>query len=272
MFSAVHSRRLRARLASDLILLLSDDCEMTYERDEKTMLGMGSGNGFELDETPPLRVSGFISLILGVLSACSIIFKPMLVMPLGAIVFGLIALRKYDGPRPAGTRVAVWGVLLGVTFGCCGYTVSLMKQATLSRQAEEFAGQYMDLVAIGHDEHAMELKKEWYNRFSTDMNLADHYLSDQRIAESLVQFKTDLVNRELKRCGPEAEWVLDRPIRVYYQYGYDHAEVVWTDPTGDSEMTIQMFMDYRIDSQGRGQWQMQIVQPLRDRLVAESVL
>ena len=125
---------------------------------------------------------------------------------------------------------------------------------------------------MGHDEHAMELKKEWYNRLSTDMNLADHYLSDPRISESLVQFKTDLVNREFKRRGPNAEWQLERPTRIYYQYGKDHAEVIWSDPTGDSELTIQMFMDYRVDSKGRGQWLMAVVQPLRTRLVADSVL
>ena len=130
----------------------------------------------------------------------------------------------------------------------------------------------MDLVALGHDEHAMELKKEWYNRLSTEMNLAEHYTSDPRISESLVEFKSDLVNKEFKRRGPNAEWVLKRPIRIYYQYGKDHAEVIWSDPTGDSKLTIQMFMDYRVDSKGRGQWHIDVVQPLRERLVADSIL
>jgi len=31
-------------------------------------------------------------------------------------------------------------------------------------------------------------------------------------------------------------------------------------------------MDYRVDSKGRGQWLMAVVQPLRTRLVADSVL
>lgn len=246
---------------------------MTDERDEKNMRGMSSGNEFELEEVaPPLRVSGFLSLLFGLLSGFSIIFKAMLLMPLAAVVFGLVALRKYDGPRPAGMRAAFLGMFLGVAFGSCGYTVDMMKRSTLGRQAEEFAGQYMKLVALGHDEHAMELQKEWYNRLSTDMNLAEHYLSDQRVAESLVQFKTDAVNRELKRIGADVEWTLDRPVNVYYQFGQDHAEVIWSDPTGGSPLTIRMFMDYRIDSRGRGQWQMKIVQPLRTRLVSESVL
>ena len=264
---------MRVGSTSNLIVPLPDDCEMTNERDEETMLGMRLGSGFELEEeTPPLRVSGFICLIFGLLSGICIIFKAMLLMPIVAILFGLIALRKYDGPRPAGTRVACVGMFLSVAFGVCGYTVEMMKHATLGRQAEEFAGQYMELIALGHDEHAMELQKEWYNRLSTDMNLADHYLSDQRIAEQLVQFKTDAVNRELKRRGSGAEWTLEQPTDVYYQYGQEHAEVVWSDPSGDSEMKIQMFMDYKIDSKGLGQWQMKTVQPLRRRLVADSVL
>ena len=37
----------------------------------------------------------------------------------------------------------------------------------------------------------------------------ERYLSDQRITESLVTFKDDMVNRELKQRGVDAEWVLD---------------------------------------------------------------
>ncbi len=254
-------------------MFLQDDDEMTDERDEQFIPGMTSGNEFDFEEgVPPLRVSGFICFALGAASCLSILFKPLLFLPLAAFACGLIALRKYDGPRPAGTRIAAIGMLMGVAFGSCGYTVNMMKRTTLSRQAEEFAEQYMKLVALGHDEHAMELQKEWYNRLPTDMNLSEHYLSDQRITESLVTFKDDMVNRELKQRGVDAEWVLDRPIRVYFEFGKDHAEVIWVDPTGESKLTIQMFMDYNIDSHGRGQWQMKTVQPMRRPLVAESVL
>jgi hypothetical protein len=245
---------------------------MTDERSKNSGDQMKSEGSFDVEETPPLRVSGFICLGLGVLSGLSIIAKSMLILPIAAFLFGLFALRKSHGPRPVGTRVACIGMFLAVAFGSCGYMVDRMKTETLSRQAENFARNYMELIVLGQDEHAMELQKEWFNRLSTDMNLAEHYTSDPRIVEQLVQFKTDAVNRELKRRGAGAEWVVDRPTSIYYQFGSDHAEIIWSDPTLETPMKIQMFMDYRIDKSGLGQWQMKRVLPLRRRFVAERVL
>jgi len=245
---------------------------MTDEHSQDLGSVMNSEAGFDMEATPPLRVSGFICLGLGVLSGLCIIAKSMLILPIAAFLFGLLALRKTDGPKPVGTRVACVGMFLAAAFGSCGYMVDRMKTVTLSRQAESFARDYMELIALGQDEHALELQKEWFNRLSTDMNLADHYTSDPRIVEQLVQFKTDAVNLELKRRGVDAEWVLDRPTSIYFQFKSDHAEIIWSDPTLETSMKIQMFMDYRIDQSGLGQWQMSTVQPLQTRLVAPSVL
>ena len=55
---------------------------MTDERDEKSMLGMGSRNGFEFEESPPLRVTGYICFLLGLLSIFSLLGKPMLLFAL----------------------------------------------------------------------------------------------------------------------------------------------------------------------------------------------
>ena len=246
---------------------------MTDERSKipGSMMKSGSGVGLE-NEMPPLRVSGFICLALGVLSGLSIIAKSMLLIPLAAFLFGFFALRKSGGPRPVGTRVACIGMVFAAAFGSCGYTVARMKSVTLSGQAERFAQNYMQLIALGHDEHALQLQEEPRNRLSTDMDLADYYTSSATIAEQLVQFKTDAVNRELKRRGVDAKWVLSRPTYVYYQFGFDHAEIIWSDPTNETALKIQMFMDYRIDRDGQGQWQMTTVQPWRSRFVAESVL
>ena len=64
-------------------MFLQDDDEMTDERDEQFIPGMTSGNEFDFEEgVPPLRVSGFICFALGVASCLSILFKPLLFLPL----------------------------------------------------------------------------------------------------------------------------------------------------------------------------------------------
>ncbi|MGI9472964.1 MAG: hypothetical protein ACR2NZ_15595 [Rubripirellula sp.] len=246
---------------------------MTEENLSPFTSGMQAEAGYELDDsTAPLRVSGFLCLLFGLLSVLSVLGKPLLLLPLIAFVLGAIALRKTSGPTPVGTKAACIGLVLAVGFGACGYFVPWMKTRTLGNQAEKFARDYMETIARGHDEFAMELEKDYVNRMSTEMSLQEHYSADERAGERLMEFKNSPVTKALQQRGPDAEWVLERPTRIYYSYRREHAELVWMDPTGESPVRIQMFMEYVLDSKGMGQWHMATVQPLRRRIVAESVL
>ena len=91
-------------------------------------------------------------------------------------------------------------------------------------------------------------------------------------SESLEEFRNDSVNTLIRNRGPNAEWVLDRPIRVYYSYEREHAEVVWVDPTRDDGTKIQFFLEYRVDPKGDGQWHVEVMQVYRELIVAESIL
>lgn len=141
---------------------------------------------------------------------------------------------------------------------------------TLGRQAEQFSRYYMEVLARGHNEFAMELGKDYVNRFPTTMPLQEHYAMNENARQRLAEFSENSIISMLKQRGPDAEWVLDRPTRVYYSYGREHAEVVWLDPIGGAK--IQMYLEYRIDTKGDGQWHVQVAQPYRERIVAESVL
>lgn len=231
--------------------------------------------GFEADEesVPPLRISGFLCLLFGILSFLSCIGRPLLVLPVLAFLCGLVALRKYSGPTPLGVRAARIGLVLAVGFGVCGLTLPWFKTRTLARQAEHFGRYYLDVVAMGEDEFAMELNKDDVNRFPTTMSLEEHYQGSPQARERLEEFQSNSVNELLRKRGPGAEWVLDQPVRIYYSYRREHAELVWADPTGSSDSKILMILDYRIDSNGDGQWYVATVQSyLRQRIVAPSVL
>lgn len=234
---------------------------------------MQAETGYDVeDSAAPLRVSGFLALLFGLLSFLSTIFQPMLILPLVAFGFGMMALRRWSGQTPVGVRPAMFGMVLAAAFGSCGLFLPWMKTMTLARQAEQFTLQYMDVVALGHDEMALELQKDYVNRYPESMPLREHYAMSEQGLERLGEFQASSLNSTFRRVGAGAEWVLDRPTRIYYSYGREHAEVVWVDSTGETPGAIQFFLEYRVDSNGDGQWHIDVCQTYRERIVAESVL
>ncbi len=228
--------------------------------------------GFEEDSAPPLRVSGFVSLLLGLLSFLSLIGQPLLVVPLLAFVCGFFALRRTSGQTPLGTRPAMFGMVLAAGFGACGLFMPWMKSVTLGNQAREFSRHYLEVVALGHDEMAMELRRDYVNRLSPSMPLKEHYRLDEDARQALLEFQQDSVNTLIRRRGPGAEWVLYQPIQIVHSYNRDNAEVVWMDPTGETNSRVQFFLEYVVDSSGDGQWYVKVVRPYAERIVAPQVL
>lgn len=235
---------------------------------------MGAETGYELDEsTVPLRVSGFVCLLLGLISAVALLGSAALVVPVLAIVFGLIALRPspIEGIKPVGTSAAKVGIVLALAFGTCGFLLPVMKTATLGDQAKFFSRRYIEVIARDYDEFAMELNKEYRNRFASTMPLRDFYRNQSEEGQrALEEFKQNGAFTIIRDIGPDGDWVLDRPVRVYHSFGIDRAEVVWRSvQTGQK---IQFMMQYLIDGDDVGQWHVDVVQQYRERIVAESIL
>ena len=143
----------------------------------------------------------------------------------------------------------------------------------LAQQAEKFALIYIDVVAMGETEFAMELQKDYVNRMDPTMSLEEHYQGAEQARENYEQFKGSGVNESIRKRGPGAEWVFDKPTRLYTRYKNQHAELVLMDPSGGSDTKISMTLDYIVDSKGQGQWHVSNVQSYRTkRLVAPNVL
>jgi hypothetical protein len=244
---------------------------MTTER-QPFSSGLGEEPGLELEDAEPLRISGFLCLLFGVLSIFCTVGQPLLFLPLVAFVLGGFALRPSGDQMPVGTRPAMLGLVLAAGFGACGLFLPLMKSRTLGKQAEQFSRDYMEVLARGHEEIALELQKDYVNRLSTEMSLVELYASNEVAREALEGLRDSSSSAALRQRGPGADWVLAQPTRVYYAYGSQHAEVVWEDPTGEVDIKIQIFLDYLVDREGNGQWNVQLSQPYRKRIVAETVL
>ncbi|MEM8666262.1 MAG: hypothetical protein AAGG48_02015 [Planctomycetota bacterium] len=235
---------------------------------------MRAETGYEDDGAiAPVRISGFLCLVLGLLSFVSLFGKPLLVIPVAAFFVGLIALRKYVGEeRPVGTTAAKLGMVIAVGFGSCGLFVHTFKGRTLGAQAEKFALDYVEVIASGNDFYALELEKDYPNRFSDSMDLEEHYALDD-IGENIVgQFRRRQVNEVIRTRGPGSVWALDESVTVQYSYGKERARVVLRDPTGETTSKILIFLLYRVDSKGNGQWHVEDCSIVSERLIAPAVL
>ena len=255
---------------------MSDPTHTPYDSPSLPPIGMNELDGMRAetgfgdeDSTPPLRFSGFVSLFLGLLSWVSILALGAIVMPILALLIGLFALRPSRFGTPVGTLPAKMGVCLAVAWGICGYLVPVLKTQTLGGQAKAFAMDYIDVINAGYDTLGIELKKENRNRFSKEMPLDDYYDGSEAAVQTLENFDSDGGNSVIRRAGPDANWVLDRPMHVFHQYGIDRAHLVFRDDEG---ALLQFHMQYKVDANDVGQWHIARVQPYRELIVAESIL
>ncbi|QDT08664.1 hypothetical protein [Planctomycetes bacterium K23_9] len=237
------------------------------------MTTMSAEAGFDgSDIQAPIRISGFLCLILGLASVGSFLAIGMLFIPFFAIAFGLYALRRYSPPKPVGVTAAYLGVLLAVGFGAFGLGVPLFKKHTLGSQAEQFARDYIKLVSMGHDYYALELQKEHFNRFLRSMPLEEHYASNEVSKRALEDFRQDGLRDLLVAAGPDAEWELDRPIRVFHSYGRDNADVVLSNEGPTGARLIRVLLESNVSEAGDLQWHVKVFQQYRERIVAETVM
>ncbi|MGB7346680.1 MAG: hypothetical protein WBD20_20835 [Pirellulaceae bacterium] len=235
--------------------------------------GMSAEAGFDGTEIQaPIRVSGFISLLLGLISAMSFLAIGMLIVPMAAIGFGMFGLRKYSGPTPVGIRAASIGILLAVCFGAFGLGVPLFKKNTLGRQAEHFAKQYVKLVAMGEEYYTLELKKNQANRYLRTMPLREHYEANEELTNSVNENRDDSLISLIKSVGPDGEWELDRPVRIYHTYGEDSAEVVLANYDQEKPRVLRLILKNNISKDGNIEWYVEVCMSYRDRIVAESIL
>ena len=238
---------------------------------------MRAETGFEdVESRTPFRISGFLCLLLGLLSVLAVFGKPLLVFPLGAFVVGFIALRRNEegagGPRPVGTTPAMIGMVLAAGFGACGYFMPWFKDMTLGAQAEKFGRDYLEVISRGDDYYAIELGKDYANRFPTTMDLDQHYALSEQGQKVLEEFQSSAVVNTVREGGEGANWVLDRSVRIYYSYGREHAVLIWKDSNGGVTTKLHMFLDYMVDSKGNGQWYVEECTVLSARFTAPAIL
>ena len=236
---------------------------------------MGAESGYQLvseDEVPPLRASGIVCFVLGALSFWATVAWQMLIIPILAIIFGIVAMRKWGSIRPAGTTVAVIGLVLASAFGAIGVMLPVMKQQTLGKQAEYFANEFLELCGEGEIELALELQKNAANRQLANMNLKEAYAEDDVASSQMEEAGNGLID-EISAAGPDIEWELAEPVRVFFKYGIEKADTYWIDPSGKVKQKIQVLLEWHPnEGEQTGQWHVALFQHYRELIVAPSIL
>ncbi|SMP41902.1 hypothetical protein SAMN06265222_101673 [Neorhodopirellula lusitana] len=236
---------------------------------------MGAEDGYQLvdeEDVPPLRASGIVCFILGLLSFWATVAWQMLILPIVAIIFGIIAMRKWGKVRPAGTTAAVLGLVLASAFGAAGIVIPTMKQRTLGKQAEYFAREFLEVVGDGEVELALELQKQARNRQLGTMDLKKAYAND-KVASEQREDATEGMVSTIGALGPDIEWELAEPVRVFFKYGIEKADTYWIDPSNKESRKIQILLEWHPNETDKtGQWNVSLFQYHRELIVAPTVL
>ncbi|MCC9600845.1 hypothetical protein LOC67_09730 [Stieleria sp. JC731] len=258
---------------------------MTTDSTSPRTLGavMSSEAGYESPGTP-LRISGFIALILALISGFATVALPMLAVGVLAILFALIALRKtrpeLGDVVPVGTSAARWAIILSCFF--CAFSLARYgsKYQTLGNQAEYFARQFVRVASSGNSIYANELQKSYVNRYLKTMPLEIHYENERKKREAeMLRSGNDSYEPEdstvsdLVKYSPDHDWVLWRPVRVYNHYGRQKAEVILAADHSKNPYRLRIELEYLVHKdKGTSEWYVEVVTPFHERLVAESIL
>lgn len=262
------------------------------ESNSFSLSGMSAESGFEDEKEQGLRISGFLSLIVGAFGFLGMIAPVLVVVGLVAVALAFFARRKYQGVAPVGYGVALIGGFLGMFFAAAGFFTFYLERSTMTGQAEQFAREYIKLVAMDEPELALELKKRPINRFLKGMSLKEYYARQQaekdRELEAnpsqratmegsgnmVVDFRDEGVNKKIRQFGVDAEWEIEDPPRFFYNYG-DYKADVWLSHQEPGEKPFTIFMRLIVEKKDDTdvfQWTVEHCMVKMKRLVAESIL
>ncbi len=230
-------------------------------------------------ETPPVRPSGFVGLILGIISFAATAGLQALLIPLAAIAVCLFALRKSGDVRPVGTTAAKIGLILACGFGACGAGLIYFKYQTIGGQAEHFAREFLELCRTDNKPLIAELQRSAINRRPAETRLDETPEATgepEPSSEEAAMMASEAAEEggladQIRELPRDPQWKLvDKD--VFIRYRVEKVELRFKDTTGQmsSDVTVEMIWDG--DKDGIGQWHVGLFQFHRERIVAESIL
>jgi hypothetical protein len=211
-------------------------------------------------KSTPVRISGFVALFFGLGSFVAVLGEPLIIIPVIAVAFALMAIRPYKLERPVGLIAGYIGLFCAVLFGCWSVSERHFKYELMSKQATGFAKDWLDLVGQGDLELAIELQVHPSRRQPESMPLADYYQRGETGIGMMKHFKEQDIMPRLIDLGMKPKWTLAQPPKVYTQFGRELTQTVWKDTTGSYSQPLKIVMEYiQGDSSDKAQWKIELV-------------
>lgn len=215
----------------------------------------------------PIRISGFVALLLGLVSFVGVLGLSLMFVPLLAAVFAVFAVRPYKGDRPVGVIAGWIGLLCAILFAVWGTTERHLKSQQMSAQATRFASEWLTLLGQGDIELAVELQIDPSRRQPETMPLVDYYKRSPAAIETMKQFNEQETLNRIRAAGTKPKWELHRPAVVSMRFGREFTETVWQDTTRSLPKPIVVEMEYIKDAnKGTASWKVNEVRELFDEV------
>ena len=208
-----------------------------------------------LIEPRPIRYSGFLALVLGLLGVLAVFGQSMLFIPAFAVLVALYALRPYADARPLGYVAAIAGLSCAILFAVWGITERSYRYRFMSERAVVFAGDWLQLMAKGDLELACELQRPPAGRQSESMPLAQYYSESEEGKLGMENFRENPTVTELAEAGDAVQWRLNRPPTYYTQNGRHLTYTIWQDDSGNVKSQVKIGLEYQPAENGEtAQW------------------
>jgi hypothetical protein len=203
---------------------------------------------------PPVSRLAIFSLIAGIISSIALFNLDLVALPILATVLGLAAyMMTAKNEGVSGQSLALVGMGLGVAFGIACFTRTNLRDRYLFAQATEFAQQFLDVVGQNKLLEAYEMTRSEPERQVAGTSLEEAYKNAGESAkENIDAFKKREGLVRAVTAGPNAEWVLESPVRVLeVQDQSMHVAVRMIDVKSKKSVELTLNRDFHL---GIGSW------------------
>jgi hypothetical protein len=184
----------------------------------------------EIDAPLAMPVTAWLSLFMAIIGSVSIGAIDMAVLPLVAIVLGLIALRPGRDVHPVGRFVACCGLVLGTLFLAASVSEDWLLKRHLVRHAEQKGLDWLTVLGAGEIEYATELANARGGRQIVGADLVKHYEGLHDEAAAIYQTVTGHVaNGRVLPPGERPSWKRVGPAKVSRNYAVHTVDLTYED-------------------------------------------
>lgn len=199
---------------------------------------------------------------LGVLSFTALLHPLLLVVPLVAVVAGVVALRSIavNTEVLSGRWLAVAGLLLAALFAAAAVSREISRDWVVTSRAERFGRAWLQAVVDGRLEVAYEMCLPPTMRQTPGTDLVKYYGGNPEKNEALQQYFDNSPARELAKFGADGQlhylgvydagWSPRQGDLIGLEFEFDYRDA------GQPKSTrIHLVVQRRVHRQkGRGQW------------------